>query len=349
MSSEKHLVSLVTGAFLLGGLTLFTLQKVREMDFKGMINKMRDFPEDAPLHCPGPASKTAGKSESCAGCPNQSACATGKAAEKDPVVAEIAVKLKDVKHKILVLSGKGGVGKSSVSAQLSFALANKQSDVGLLDIDICGPSIPKMLGLHKRSVHQTVDGWSPVFVNEHLAVMSIGFLLPEDDDPIIWRGARKHGLIRQFLTDVTWGDLDYLIVDTPPGTSDEHLSIVNYLKDAGIDGAVIVTTPQEIALQDVRKEINFCRQANIPIIGVIENMSGYECESCNAKCEIFIPTSGGAQKMCETMNVPFLGKIPLNKNVMMAGEQGHSLLQNSSPSKAFVSIVEKIQENLVKT
>jgi Mrp family chromosome partitioning ATPase len=168
-----------------------------------------------------------------------------------------------VKHKILVLSGKGGVGKSTVSAQLAFALAAKGLEIGLLDVDICGPSIPQMLGLVGEEVHQSASGWSPVYIQDNLGVMSIGFMLPSNDDAIIWRGPRKNGLIKQFLTDVDWGELDYLIIDTPPGTSDEHISIVQYLKATNVDGAIIVTTPQEVAMADVRKEINFCKKTGL--------------------------------------------------------------------------------------
>jgi Mrp family chromosome partitioning ATPase len=168
--------------------------------------------------------------------------------------------LAKIKNKILVLSGKGGVGKSTVSAQLAFTLALQGKQVGLLDIDICGPSVPRMLGLLDHEVHQSASGWSPVYPNDNLGVMSIGFMLPSSDDAIIWRGPKKNGLIKQFLTDVDWGDLDYLIIDTPPGTSDEHISIVQYLKGASNVSAVVVTTPQEVAMADVRKELNFCKK-----------------------------------------------------------------------------------------
>jgi Mrp family chromosome partitioning ATPase len=182
--------------------------------------------------------------------------------------------MSQVKHKILVLSGKGGVGKSTVSSQLSFALAQEQkNEVGLLDVDICGPSIPRMTGLTGQEVHQSASGWSPVYVEDNLGVMSIGFMLPAQDDAIIWRGPRKVGLIKQFLTDVVWNELDYLIVDTPPGTSDEHISIVQLLKESKIDGAVVVTTPQEVSMADVRKELNFCKKTGIPVLGIVENMS----------------------------------------------------------------------------
>merc|ERR1719203_2142569 len=208
--------------------------------------------------------ESAGKAAGCAGCPNQTLCASGEARKPDPAVAEVEANLASVKRKILVLSGKGGVGKSTVSAQLSFGFAARSMDVGLLDVDICGPSVPRMLGLLGQDVHQSSEGWSPVYVDDRLAVMSIGFMLPNQDDAIIWRGPRKNGLIKQFLTDVNWGSLDALFIDTPPGTSDEHISLVTYLQDS-MDGAVIVTTPQEVSLADVRKEINFCRKVKLRI------------------------------------------------------------------------------------
>lgn len=221
---------------------------------------MDEKPDNANETCVGPASTQAGKASSCAGCPNQKACASGAGSAPDPALEHIAARMNSIKHKILVLSGKGGVGKSTVSAQLAFSLAQRGFQVGLLDIDICGPSIPRMLGLVGQEVHQSASGWSPVFVDDNLGVMSIGFMLPSSDDAIIWRGPRKNGLIKQFLTDVVWGSIDYLIVDTPPGTSDEHISIVQYLKATSIDGAVVVTTPQEVAMADVRKELNFCKK-----------------------------------------------------------------------------------------
>ena len=178
-------------------------------------------PADANEGCVGPKSEDAGKAGACAGCPNQAACASGAGKAVDPVIAQVASHLSGIKHKILVLSGKGGVGKSTFSAQLAFT-----RHVGLLDVDSCGPSIPRMRGLATQKVHQSSSGWSPVWVNDSLGVMSIGFMLPDQDDAVIWRGPRKNGLIRQFLTDVEWGALDYLIIDTPPGTSDEHISIV---------------------------------------------------------------------------------------------------------------------------
>lgn len=179
-----------------------------------------------------------------------------------------------MKRKVLVLSGKGGVGKSTVASQLAFALADEGNEVGLLDIDICGPSVPKMLGLEGEEVHQSNFGWEPVHFSENLSVMSIGFMLPNPDSAVVWRGPRKNGLIKQFLKDVDWGEVDVLLIDTPPGTSDEHISAAQYLGAVGADGAVIVTTPQEVACADVRKELSFCSKTSIPVLGIVENMAG---------------------------------------------------------------------------
>jgi Mrp family chromosome partitioning ATPase len=196
-------------------------------------------------------------------------------------------RLSSVKHKILVLSGKGGVGKSTFSAQLAYGLAaDEAKQVALLDIDICGPSIPRIMGCDGEQVHQSNSGWSPIYVEDNLSVMSVGFLLGSPDDAVIWRGPKKNGLIKQFLRDVDWGDVDYLIIDTPPGTSDEHLSIVQYLSSSHVDGAVLITTPQEVSLLDVRKEINFCHKVKLPIIGVVENMSGFVCPNCKVRPDL---------------------------------------------------------------
>eukprot|EP00927_Polykrikos_kofoidii_P014568 TRINITY_DN16406_c0_g1_i1.p1 TRINITY_DN16406_c0_g1~~TRINITY_DN16406_c0_g1_i1.p1 ORF type:complete len:396 (-),score=79.66 TRINITY_DN16406_c0_g1_i1:26-1213(-) len=304
-------------------------------------------PKDANEACVGPSSEQAGKASGCAGCPNQSACASGEAKKVDPAVSEIAQKLADVKRKILVLSGKGGVGKSTMSAQLAFGFAARSMDVGLLDVDICGPSLPCMLGLVGQDVHQSSDGWSPVYVDEHLSVMSIGFMLQNQDDAIIWRGPRKNGIIKQFLTDVNWGPMDALIIDTPPGTSDEHLSVVTYLAQAQMDGAVIVTTPQEVSLMDVRKEINFCRKVKLPVLGVIENMSGFTCPHCSEVSDILSPTTGGAEAMCKQMGVPFLGRVPMDGHVSRAGDTGKPLVQlqpNSAVAKHVDAVVSALLE-----
>lgn len=205
--------------------------------------------EAPPEHCPGVESTDAGKGSACAGCPNQSLCSTGNASEaKDAYLSVVTERLRDVKHKLLVLSGKGGVGKSTVTNLLSRAMAKakEEQNFSVLDIDICGPSQPRVFGVQDEQVHQSGSGWSPVFVDENLSVMSIGFLLASPDDAIIWRGPKKNGMIKQFLGDVDWGELDYLIIDTPPGTSDEHLSAISFLEKTSHVAAVIVTTPQEV-------------------------------------------------------------------------------------------------------
>ncbi|KAJ3113533.1 cytosolic Fe-S cluster assembly factor nbp35, partial [Physocladia obscura] len=290
-----------------------------------------------PEHCPGPESQTAGKSVACEGCPNQHVCATGPKGP-DPAVAAIASRLTGVKHKILVLSGKGGVGKSTFSSNLSLFLSqNDDTQVGLLDIDICGPSIPKMIGLEGEQIRQSNSGWAPVYVSDNLAVMSIGFLMANQNDAVIWKGPKKNGMIKQFLKDVDWGDLDFLVVDTPPGTSDEHLSIVQYLKEAGITGAVLITTPQEVALQDVRREIDFCRKVGVPIIGVVENMSLFVCPKCTKSSIIFPPTSGGGRALAVEQSIPFLGSIPLDPRIGISGDFGESFVDHYQDSPAFAA------------
>jgi len=321
-------------------------------------------PANANAGCVGPAAEAAGKADGCKGCPNQTACASGAGKAVDPAVGFVGDRLSLVKHKILVLSGKGGVGKSTTACQLAFTLAAEGNAVGLLDVDICGPSVPRMLGLNGREVQQSGSGWTPISVDldsdadgAELLVMSVGFMLPNADDAIIWRGPRKNGLIKQFLTDVDWGTLDYLIVDTPPGTSDEHLSIIQYLRGAGIDGAVVVTTPQEVAMQDVRKEINFCRKTNVEVLGLVENMSGYQSpmaqlkfldpasgadvtaatlEMIQAKCpelmnvvvnaEVFPAYGDGPQGMASNFGVELLGKLPLDNQLMAACEEGKAFV-----------------------
>ncbi|XP_077304982.1 cytosolic Fe-S cluster assembly factor NUBP1 isoform X2 [Lithobates pipiens] len=290
------------------------------------------------MDCPGTGSSEAGKSMACQGCPNQSICASGTAAARpDPAIEQIKEKMSTVKHKILVLSGKGGVGKSTFSAHLAHGLAEAEGrQIALLDVDVCGPSIPKIMGLEGEQVHQSGSGWSPVFVEDNLSVMSVGFLLGSQDDAVIWRGPKKNGMIKQFLRDVDWGELDYMIVDTPPGTSDEHLSVVQYLSAAHIDGAVIITTPQEVSLQDVRKEVNFCQKVKLPIIGVVENMSGFICPKCKIESQIFPSTTGGAEKMCSDLNIPLLGKVPLDPNIGKSCDTGTNFFSEIPDSPATV-------------
>ncbi|XP_063842275.1 cytosolic Fe-S cluster assembly factor nubp1-like isoform X2 [Scylla paramamosain] len=309
---------------------------------------MTSVPQNAPEHCPGTNSQDAGKADACAGCPNQQVCASGAAAAPDPDLAVVRERLASVKNKVLVLSGKGGVGKSTVSAMLGRALALDDSkEVGILDIDICGPSQPRVLGAAEEKVHSSGAGWSPVYVSDNLAVMSIGFLLNSADDAVIWRGPKKNGMIKQFLRDVDWGALDYLVVDTPPGTSDEHLSIVQYLSAAPPVAAVVVTTPQEVALLDVRKEITFCRKVNIPIIGLVENMTTFVCPKCKTKTAIFPATTGGGPQLAEDTGVPLLGQLPLDPRVAQACDEGTNILTqepDAAVTQAYKDIANKIKE-----
>ncbi|KAJ2767057.1 cytosolic Fe-S cluster assembly factor nbp35 [Coemansia nantahalensis] len=296
-------------------------------------------PENANEHCPGPESESAGRADGCAGCPNQEICAS-QVAGPDPDLPLVAERLRNVRHRLLILSGKGGVGKSTFTSQLAFALASDEdTEVGVVDIDICGPSLPLIMGCADEEMHRSSNGWSPVYVRDNLSLVSIGFMLPSDEAAVIWRGPKKNGMIKQFLKDVDWagsadgGRIDYLLVDTPPGTSDEHLSIVQLLKGT-ITGAVIVTTPQEVALQDVRKEIDFCRKAGVPILGVVENMSGFVCPSCHGESRIFYPTSGGARALCDELGLPLLGSIPLDPRIGRACDAGSSFLDTCADSPA---------------
>jgi len=247
-----------------------------------------------------------------------------------------------IKHKIIVLSGKGGVGKSTVSVNLAFALSEKKYTVGLMDCDIHGPSIPKILGVEEKRPTASATGFNPISVTPNLKVMSMGFLLSDTDSPVIWRGPMKMGVIKQFIGDVEWGDLDYLIVDLPPGTGDEPLSIAQLIPQS--DGAVIVTTPQDLALVSVRKSINFVKKMNMPVIGIVENMSGFTCPYCHKEIDIF--KTGGGLKASIDLQVPFLGKIPLDPNIVITGDSGKPFLTkhtSADASKAFVNIVENIE------
>ena len=211
-----------------------------------------------------------------------------------------------------------------------------------MDVDICGPSIPTILGIASEQVHSSSSGWSPVYVQDNLGVMSVGFMLPSSKDAIMWRGPKKNGLISQFLKDVDWGDLDYLVVDTPPGTSDEHLSIVQYLKESGIDGAVVITTPQEVALQDVRREIDFCRKVGIRVLGLVENMSGFVCPNCKTESQIFKPSTGGGRRLAQDMNVEFLGAVPLDPRIGKSADYGVSFLDEYPDSPASIAYLDII-------
>ncbi|KAL1488889.1 hypothetical protein ABEB36_014681 [Hypothenemus hampei] len=253
--------------------------------------------------------------------------------------------LDNVKHIILILSGKGGVGKSTISTQIALTLLEKGYKVGLLDIDLCGPSIPYLLQLENCDVHQSDNGWIPVYTNvsQNLAVMSIGFLLNNRNNAVVWRGPKKTAMVKQFLTDVHWGDLDYLIIDTPPGTSDEHITVMENLKNVKCDGAIIVTTPQQMSIEDVRKEITFCKKTGINIIGLIENMSGFVCPHCTECTNVF--SKGGGESLASLAHIPFLGSLPIDPRVgELLGKACVKELSGSTSAQFF----DKIIDNLVK-
>lgn len=256
---------------------------------------------------------------------------------------DLKEKLSKIKNKIVVMSGKGGVGKSTVASNIAVSLASKGYKTGLLDVDIHGPSIPTIFGLEKERAKGTETSLFPINFNDNLKIISVGFLLDNADSAIIWRGPAKTGIIQQFVKDVEWGELDYLIVDCPPGTGDEPLSVIQFLQD--VTGAVIVTTPQKLAIADVRKSVDFCRKVNVPILGVIENMSGFICTECGKTIEIF--KSGGGEKMAQDMNIPFLGKIPLDATIVEAGDEGKPFLSFYSETPT-AKIMEKIIEPLIK-
>ncbi len=259
-------------------------------------------------------------------------------------------KLKDrmakIKHKIAIISGKGGVGKSTVTVNLAVAFAQKGFKVGVLDADIHGPSVPKLLGLDGQHVKTGPPGAFPVDGPLGMKVMSIDFFLTEEA-PTIWRGPLKMRAIRQFLSDIVWGELDFLFIDLPPGTGDEPLSIAQLLPE--MDGVVIVTMPTGLSSSVVKKAITFAERLNMPIIGVVENMSGFICPHCGQKTEIF--QSGGGKKMAQETGVPFLGSIPIDPTISVDSDKGHPFViehKESAAAKAFTEIVQKVEAHLKK-
>jgi len=270
-------------------------------------------------------------------------------AQKKPMISERDLKLneslKNIKHVIIVISGKGGVGKSTVSSNLAMSLAMKGHKTGIMDIDIHGPNIPKMFAVEDEQIMIDDGKLVPVTASNNLKVMSMAFLLPEKDAPVAWRGPVKTGLIRQFIKDVAWGELDYLVIDMPPGTGDEAISVVQLIPKA--DGMVIVTTPQDVALLDSRKSVVFGAQTKIPVIGMIENMSGFICPHCNECSDIF--KAGGGERTANEMGIPFLGRVPIEPGIVVSGDSGVPIVISSPDSgsaKAFIGITERIIKTL---
>ena len=249
--------------------------------------------------------------------------------------------LAKIKHKIIVMSGKGGVGKSTVSVNLAMALAMRGYEVGILDADITGPNIPKMLHIEDAQIQGDQDGLFPVDVPPHVKVMSMAFLIQDPDSPVVWRGPMKMGALRQFLADVKWGELDFLIIDLPPGTGDEPLTIAQLIPEA--DGAIVVTTPQDVALLDSRKSVTFAKALKLPVLGIVENMSGLICPHCGKEIDLF--KIGGGENAAHEMGVPFLGRVPIDPSVVDSGDSGKPIVltkRDSLATKAFDEIADKI-------
>ncbi|WP_163328005.1 P-loop NTPase [Desulfurobacterium thermolithotrophum] len=283
----------------------------------------------------------------CEGCAHKNTCQTAQ----DPMDVKLTCNLSKIKRKIGVLSGKGGVGKTTVATNLAAELAKRGFKVGLLDADLHGPNVAKMLGaegqrLFADSESKTIKPFiSPSLPN--LKVVSMAFLLENPDQPVIWRGPLKHQAIKQFLAEIDWGELDFLIVDLPPGTGDEALSVAQLVKP--MDGFVIVTTPQEVSLLDTRKSISFAKMMNVPVIGIVENMSGLICPHCGKEIDIF--KKGGGENAAKELNVPFLGRIPIEPAVVEAGDKGTPIVISHPESKStqsFKKITDEILEKLGK-
>lgn len=264
-----------------------------------------------------------------------------KTAREDEIKVSLA--LSQMKNRLLVFSGKGGVGKSTVAANLALVLAQKGKKVGLLDIDIHGPNLAKMLGVEDKNLDISPAGIKPVQVSQNLKLVSMSFLLQDPNMPVIWRGPMKMKAIQQFLGDVKWDELDWLVIDSPPGTGDEPLSVAQLIPATG---AVIVTTPQEVSLMDSRKAVAFARKLNLNILGIIENMSGMVCPHCGKKIDLF--KEGGGHRAALELGVPFLGKIPLDPQIVTLGDEGKSFIDaqpKSEASQAFMRIVDNIIKN----
>lgn len=267
----------------------------------------------------------------------------GAGQRPDPEMEERLLKerMSQVKHKILVLSGKGGVGKSTVAVNLAFSLAKAGLKVGLMDVDVHGPSIPAMLGLDRAQFSAGKTGGIQPVPRGDVKVVSIGFMLPDSDTPVIWRGPLKMGLIQQFLRDVEWGPLDYLVVDAPPGTGDEPLSVGQLLPEAE---ALIVTTPQRISAVDVRKSIMFCRKLNLPVMGVVENMNGLVCPHCGEHIEVF--PSGETSKMVDELNVPLLASLPMDPSISAVSDKGE--IPGDDPNSIVHQRMEPLTASILK-
>ncbi|MEM4521896.1 MAG: Mrp/NBP35 family ATP-binding protein [Nitrososphaeria archaeon] len=263
------------------------------------------------------------------------------------VQERVRKRMDKVKHKIAVISGKGGVGKSTFTVNLAIAFAAKghTDRVGILDSDFHGPSVPKMLGIRGQMISSDSDGILPLIGPLGIRVVSTEFILPDENTPVIWRGPLKMNAIRDFLSEIAWGELDFLLIDLPPGTGDEPLSIAQLLPD--LDGVVVLTIPSQVSQSVVKKSVNFARRLNLPIIGIVENMSGFICPNCGTKIDIF--QTGGGKRIAEELSIPFLGSIPIDQRICEDSDKGKPFIlehKDSPAAKAFMEIVDKIEKFL---
>ncbi|RJP84193.1 MAG: ATP-binding protein [Desulfobacteraceae bacterium] len=262
-------------------------------------------------------------------------CGGSQGQEKQKQEQDVKDALGKIKHKLIVMSGKGGVGKTSVSVNLAIALGARGFKVGIMDVDLHGPDVPRMLGLQGMVSAGANNKIEPMTYSENISAISMECFMSNKDDAVIWRGPLKHSAINQFITEIDWGNLDFLIVDSPPGTGDEPLSVAQTIPDAK---AIIVTTPQEVALSDVRKSINFCKKINKPILGMVENMSGYVCPHCGETADLF--GSGGGESLAAKFGIAFLGRVPFDPKIVHAGDTGVSYQDNNKAAAGAVALGE---------
>jgi Mrp family chromosome partitioning ATPase len=287
--------------------------------------------------------KTCNDDRACETCGSSNQCSENEKQEHDE--KRLQERLFHIRHKIMVMSGKGGVGKSTVATNLAATLAAQGYQVGILDADIHGPNIPLMLGLDLQHLTGTGNGLRPVEAFPNLKVVSMALISSNPDSPIVWRGPIKHNVIKQFLGDVEWGDLDYLLVDLPPGTGDEPLSVAHLIGQ--VDGSIIVTTPQGVALLDARKAVGFSHMLKIPVLGIVENMSGLVCPHCSGEIDLF--KVGGGEAAARELSVPFLGRIPIDPDVVTMCDKGEPLVLSrpySRAKKAFDELARLVVETV---
>lgn len=287
-----------------------------------------------------------GSDQTCGSCSSSASCSSDT--QRKHAEERSLQKLSRIKCRLAVMSGKGGVGKSTVAVNLASALASMGKKVGLFDGDVHGPNVPKMLGVDHIAPNVSAEGLEPVLSDNGIKVISMGFLVQDQDTPIAWRGPMKHSLFQQFIGDVNWGELDYLIIDLPPGTGDEPLSIAQLMGQPL--WTVIVTTPQDVALLDSRKSVVFARSLNMNILGIVENMSGMSCPHCGGAIDLF--KTGGGHRASIELETPFLGAIPIDPEIVIGGDSGSPLtLENpDAPSSvAFINLAKAIDESIASS